>query len=369
MDLEAAKKQLSKAKIQLMFEENFTFITHVCFSLIHEFSKEVPTAGTDGRRVIYNPDFFLSLTPAQQVGLVLHETWHVVFNHVGEFSRRGERNMLKWNYAGDYVINLILVDNNIELPPEGLLDFQYRGMSTEQVYNLLPDPPEDSSFQMDLMPPSGDPEELKAELEDLLIQAKVKSDMAGDKPGSIPGEIEVALDKLLNPKLPWDQILARYFTAFDKTEYTFRKPNRRFLPHHILPSAYGEALGHVAMAIDMSGSVSDEETNQFVSDAHSVIQNVKLKKLNLVQFDTRVFAVDEVRSTAELLSLRFAGRGGTNINPVLEWAQKEKPDVLVIFTDGYFSAPKSDPGVPVVWLIHNHKNFTAPFGKIIHYEI
>lgn len=369
MDLQVAQKALDKAKIQLMARKNTTFITTVCFSLIHRFNEKIPTAQVDGKYVEYNPDFFLQQSAAKQLGLMLHETWHVAFDHLNEMFHRPDLNQNKLNVAQDYVINNMLDNLGFELPDGGHMDHQYDGLSSMQVYQLIPDPPED--FNRDVKP-SGDPasaEAMKERLDDIIVKASLASQMAGDDPGTIPGEIQVYIDSLVNPKLPWDRILIKYFNSMTKSDYSFRRPNRRFMPDYILPSAYSESLGEVGFAFDMSGSVNDKETKQFVGDSYSVLKKVKPKKLSLVQFDTRVFQVDQIRTVQELMKIEFRGRGGTAIDPVMEWGQKNTPDVLVVFTDGYFRPPSFDPGVPVIWIIHNNPKWEAPFGKVIHYDI
>lgn len=122
------------------------------------------------------------------------------------------------------------------------------------------------------------------------------------------------------------------------------------------------------MAIDMSGSVSDYETTKFVSDVYQVLKTLALSGLDLVQFDTEVFQVDAVNNVNDLMKIDFQGRGGTHIDPVMEWGLENKPDVLVVFTDGGFQPPEINPKIPVIWIIHGDPSFTAPFGKVIHYE-
>ncbi|MCD1628495.1 DUF2201 family putative metallopeptidase [Marinobacter shengliensis] len=368
MDLTEAKKALDKAKIQLMARPNTTFITTVCFSMIHEFCEKIPTAATNGLRVKYNPNFFMKQSPDKQLGLLLHETWHVAFNHIDEMYNRPGINPDRLNVAQDYVINNMLDSLGFELPDGGYMDHKFDGMSAMQIYPLIPDPPKDHHNDIE---PSGLPsDEARERLNDVLIKATLQSKMAGDDAGSIPGSIQVYVDTLTNPKLPWDRILTRYFNRMQKSDYSFRKPNKRYLPYDvILPTAYSEALGDVAFAFDMSGSVSDKETKQFVSDSYHVLKKVKPRTLNLVQFDTRVFQVDEIRTEQELMRINFRGRGGTTIDPVMEWGQKHQPDVLVVFTDGYFRPASFDPGVPVIWIIHDNPKWTAPFGKVIHYNI
>lgn len=369
MDLTEAKKALDKAKIQLMARNNTTFITTICFSLIHKFDEKISTACTNGKTIWYNPTWFMELKAEEQLGLMLHETWHVAFDHLNEIFRKHELDPKKLNIAQDYVINNMLDTHGFRLPEGGYIDHAYDGMSSLQIYNVLPEPPED--FESDLLPSANGEEAdaMKDKLDDMLVKASIQAQMSGDDPGSIPGEIQVYIDSLVNPKLPWDRILIKYFNTMVKSDYTFRKPNKRFMPDHILPSAYSEALGEVAFAVDMSGSVTDAETKQFISDAYSVLKRVKPKKLSLVQFDTRVFQVNDVRTPAELMRIDFKGRGGTFIEPVMHWGKENKPDVLVVFTDGYFSPPQTNPDIPVIWIIHNNATWTAPFGKVVHYTI
>jgi predicted metal-dependent peptidase len=90
----------------------------------------------------------------------------------------------------------------------------------------------------------------------------------------------------------------------------------------------------------------------------------------MIQFDTDIKPVSEVRSTKDLMDIHFSGRGGTDIDPVIAWANEKKPQLLLIFTDGYFnfSGMEYTKG-DTVWLIHDNDKFEAPFGKTIKYEV
>ena len=124
---------LEKAKIQLMMMPNTIFYTTILFSLVQEWT-DIETAGTNGTNLVINPTWFLSLTEKARVGLLAHEILHVALSHM---TRKGTKDSLIWNFAGDYVINLELSEAGYELPKGGLLDKQYRDMSTEQVYNKI----------------------------------------------------------------------------------------------------------------------------------------------------------------------------------------------------------------------------------------
>lgn len=105
----------------------------------------IATACTDGKVIRFNPDFLLSLHKHEQVGLCVHEVMHVYSKH---HLRRGNRDPQLWNVAADYFINQVIVDaikmerrnrggSIMRLPDGALLDDRFRGMSTEQIYDLL----------------------------------------------------------------------------------------------------------------------------------------------------------------------------------------------------------------------------------------
>jgi predicted metal-dependent peptidase len=69
------------------------------------------------------------------------------------------------------------------------------------------------------------------------------------------------------------------------------------------------------------------------------------------------------------MNVKFIGRGGTAIEPVMNWAAENKPKLLLIFTDGEFYSHTDEYKTNTVFLIHNNPGFTSPYGKVIHYEI
>jgi predicted metal-dependent peptidase len=370
MEIVAHHQALSKAKIHLMARPDSVFFTTLCFSLRHVFRDDIPTARTDGKLIEYSPRFFMEeCTPEVRVSLLLHETMHVAYMHMV----RGNLPGIDWdkfNRAADYVINLQLRDRGFPIPDTWLCEEKYRGLSVEEVYKILPDDPK-SQHMKDLVP-IGDPADLPgltSEIQDILIRASMASKMANDKPGTIPGDIEIFLDKLLNPKLPWHRILQKYLQSFAKTDYSFARPNRRFFPKAYLPSMRSNCLMDIAIAIDTSGSVTDKDFLRFISEAHGILKMMKPNKITLIQFDTAIKAVNEVRNVEELMAVKFTGRGGTDITDVVEWTNVNKPQLLLMFTDGYFRFPSEETKVPVIWLIHDHPKFTSRFGKVIHYDI
>lgn len=360
------QKAYDKAKIGLMAKPDTTFFTTIVFSLKLIWDRCIPTAATDGSSIRMNPDFFMSLLPDERIFLIVHEAMHVALLHMLRLADREHR---KWNKACDHYINLMLIERGFKMPQNGLADSKYKGLSSDEIYALLPDPPPDDSFTLDLEPNVAPVDSITQDIQDILIRAAMQSKMHGDAPGSIPGDIEIFLNKLLNPKLPWQRILQKYIQNLSKHDYSWRKPNRRFFPNHYLPSMFSEKLMDIAIAIDSSGSVSDDDFKVFVSETHGILKMMKPDKITLIQFDKVIKSVDNIGSIRDLMNVKFIGRGGTRIEPVMEWAKENQPKLLLVFTDGEFNFYNTGYKTNTVFLIHNNPRFESPYGKVINYEI
>lgn len=361
-------KQLDKAKIHLMANPNSTFITTVLFSLKFSWNNTISTAGTNGITLRINPDWWTTLTLDQQIGLLCHETYHVVFKHM----ERGEdKDHKKWNAAADFLINLMLNDASFELPPGGLLDEQYRDMSTLEIYNMLPDEygeNGEADVMLDIEPFEGTKEEQQAlsdEVTNIIMKAATKAEMT-NQAGSIPSEIKRLIDKIKNPVLPWYTILHNYMNTFAKNDYTWKRPNRRFRDLY-LPSLHSEGLDKVSVAIDTSGSVSDSDFAAFLSEIIGIKELLSPRSMEIVDFDTKISNIYEVADDENIANLQFNGWGGTALEPVFEHYAKSKPDILLIFSDLECRAIEDDPGYPVIWLCHNNEHAEVNFGKLIHF--
>lgn len=385
---QAFQETLAKARIKIMAAKNTCFLANVALRLRYEIDNSQPTMAVDGITVYINEDFFMNaLTPDGRAIAILHEVGHVTRMHL---ERRGTRDPQLYNEAGDYVINQELFDSGwpeltwtcqvTQRPTKWLQDNRFRGMSTEEVYDILlqeqqkhpnPPPPPSGMFDDLRKPPKGTTEEqVSNAVREILISSAQAAVMAGQA-GTIPGDIQVYLDSLLHPKLPLAHHLRRFFKVLNNSSYTWSRPNRRHQARGIyLPASRGKALCHIAFAFDMSSSVSDADIHRYVSELAGVMIQLKPTKLTLVQFDTRIISVDEIRSVQDILKLKLCGRGGTSIEPVMEWANAERPEALVVFTDGEFYINAGmNPKVPILWMIHGSKHFNGPFGQTTFFEV
>ena len=82
----------------------------------------IPTAGvkmnegSGNFEMVYNPNFFAKLPDNQKLGVLMHEMYHIIFEHVtGRLPPEGMSKM--WNIATDLAINSHLMDC---LPEGGL---------------------------------------------------------------------------------------------------------------------------------------------------------------------------------------------------------------------------------------------------------
>ncbi|RLB94679.1 MAG: hypothetical protein DRH26_00560 [Deltaproteobacteria bacterium] len=378
-----AADALKIAKITLMMQKNTVFYTTILFSLKQTITDALSTAATDGKSLLINPVFFNNLTPNERLTLLAHEVLHVAFDHM---HRIGERDPQLWNYAADYVINYVLVEAGYTLPKGGLHDIKYGNKTTEAVYDLLNNKTETEKIQLfasggknnpmngnDITyPKEGAKDQVtKDEVTEIVLRATTQAKAMGQAPGSVPGEIAIELEKTLNPPLPWYVILNNYLTDISKDDYSFRRPNRRFLPKHYLPTAHSEAIPNIAIAVDASGSVSPEEFNTFISKIAEIQEVMQPKKITVIGFDTKIKNVQELEGQENpFTKLKFTGRGGTNITPIHDWVDKNKPTLLLVFTDGKFQERDPvDPSIPIIWLIHDNPTWASKCGRVITYDI
>ena len=91
---------------------------------------------TDGRSIFYHKDYVKGCSDQELVGLFAHEVMHPAMQH---HTRRGDRDPGLWNEAADYAINPILAEAGFVLPGTPLLNPKYRGMTAEQIYEVLKD--------------------------------------------------------------------------------------------------------------------------------------------------------------------------------------------------------------------------------------
>jgi predicted metal-dependent peptidase len=369
-------KEFTKARSQLILTS--PFFGTLALRLKPTQNVDIETARTDGECIEYNPKWFLKLREQERIGLIAHEVMHVALMHM---LRRDHRDPVKWNVAGDYVINGALIKSKFILPHTELIDPQYDNMSTENVYALLPDDILNGTRPGDILLLEGDDPggcggvidhpsisngsakgKFEAEIEVAIQQAaEVAKAM-----GKLPGHLQTLIEKALAPKIDWKMTLARFLRANNKSDFTWVKPNRRFVSRGLyLPSLHTPCLEEIAVAVDTSGSISEDELLQFTGEITSILHDTNPERIHFLQCDTEVRADDEYTRESLPLKITYQGRGGTSFSPVIDHITTEHPGVsaLVYLTDLESNDFGNKPHYPVLWITTSSTE--APYGEVV----
>ena len=128
-----AQAKVSRAVTRLVVKH--PFFGSICLSVVVRSEDDIPTMCTDGKTILWSPDFVDTMDQEETVGVMAHEVLHIVFKHS---LRRGSRDPELWNIACDFAINQILVDSEFTLPEGALIDPQYKDLTAEAIYDRLP---------------------------------------------------------------------------------------------------------------------------------------------------------------------------------------------------------------------------------------
>lgn len=112
----------------------YPFFGSVVASVDYKENKGIPTAGTDGKTIYYNPDFLESLSVEQQTFVFAHEVCHIAFNHI---LRSEGKDPQIWNTATDAVINAFLKRDGLKMIDGGVDIAEAINYDAEQLYEKL----------------------------------------------------------------------------------------------------------------------------------------------------------------------------------------------------------------------------------------
>lgn len=366
---EAAKK-LTTARAQLILNHGFFGMLALRMRLVER--PGIKTLAVDGRTIFYNPVFVMEeLSDSLTRAALAHEIMHPALDHL---SRLNERNAKKWNMACDYAINLLLEEAGFEIGKSWLLNKAYAGMSADQIYQLIPDPPENDDGNSDggpgpldeMLP--GDPSTAAADAIDWKI-ATIQAAEQVKNSGKLPAQLQRLVEEAAQPRVDWRDQLRRFMTQIGRDDYSWSRPNRRFLSAGLyLPGAYSENMGEVVIGIDTSGSIDDKTLQAFAAEIRAITAMTRPSKVHVVYCDAEVNHVDEFGPHEEI-QLKPHGGGGTAFEPVFDYVEENdiKPECLVYLTDLYGDHGFAPPPYPTLWACTT--NQVASFGDTIEIEV
>ncbi len=356
-----------------------------------------PTLATDGRNFYYNNDFVYKLKPKEAEFGFAHEVLHNVFDHMG---RRDHRDPVISNIAADYAANQILKDEGIGEVPSWIKIYQdnkYRGWSYEQIYEEL----ESKATKIDLSTlgelldehldgeGNGDSEDgdgdnngngpprltadEKKQIRDEIKEAMVAAAQAAGA-GRVPAGVQRLIQTFTEPKMDWRQMLRMNIQSIIKSNFSFARPNRK--SQHcgaILPGLMNEETIDVAVAIDMSGSISDKMANDFISEVKGIMDEYVDFKLDLWCFDTAVYGYQQFTgdNADEIMEYKCKGGGGTDFDVNYEFMKENdiNPKRFIMFTDGYPCGSWGDEDYcESLFIVHGNDKIISPFGQTAHYK-
>lgn len=295
-------------------------------------------AATDGKRLIFNPTLTEEFSFGELVAVIIHEVLHVVFLH---HLRRKTREPEKWNVACDYAINLVIVGqlpkakskSDPVLPSGALIDFKYKEMSAEQIYDKLPDGMSDSGFGAVL-----DATKDKSESEVSSMEAMAKSMIQNaaaiaKKAGQFSDKLARIVEAICEPKASWRYIIQDYLTERAEVDYNWAKPHQRMLSQYgiIYPTLDGEKIGKLVILVDASGSCYKEQ-EQFCSEVSDILSSYECS-IDVVYHDAKVTKVDHYESSDLPIVMRPAGFGGTDCKAAYDCASEFDPELIIHLTD------------------------------------
>ncbi len=339
-------------------------------------SSAVPTAGVkvdkdSGQFVmIYNPKFFEGLTDKERAGVLKHEFYHLVFEHVtGRLPEEGMSRL--WNVATDLSINSHLqgeLPDGCCMPGQGPFADMPLGKSAEWYFAELKkkqnDEPEDGDG--DSGDGSGDPSEdsgsgqpgdgqpdsfddhsgwgevdqatrdmAKERLKETVKKAAEEAAKSNSW-GSVSGQVRRDIMERLQSKVDWRKVL-RYFVKTtqraNKTS-TVRRINKRY--PYIHAGKRVNRTAKIAISIDQSGSVDDGMLTAFFSELNKLAD---LAEFTVIPFDTEV-AEDKIYvwKKGQHKKAERVLCGGTCFNAPTKYVNAGNFDGHIVLTD--LCAPK-----------------------------
>nr|WP_303269664.1 VWA-like domain-containing protein [uncultured Clostridium sp.] len=354
-------KLVDKVILSLM-EDKDNFYGYFLFQMGREIRFDITSASgvnfKGAKYVIYfNPILFLQLNMKQMETTIKHEIHHVLSLHLSRAKElKNKYSTLTVNLAMDIVVNQYL-DN---LPPYSttLKGVNLKYNLNMEAYNTLEYYAEKIQSELDLMEENDEGEEDDSQVTNSMIESYnpekmhdmwQESDEFDEKTlrefaekvinasqkGTIPSQVESLIANLKNSQgeIPWNIMLKKLMgTVESNKKKTITRRNRR-QPNRL--DLRGEIRNHkseIAVAIDISGSISNEEFKQAIKEVLSIVKNYN-HEITIIECDKEVKRVYKAKSVRDIKK-RLTSGGATKFTSVFEYANNTKCNLLIYFTDG-----------------------------------
>jgi predicted metal-dependent peptidase len=395
-DLDPIVDKIIVARIGLLLRHPF-FGNMATRLKIVDASEWCNTAATDGRSLYYSRPFFEKLSAKEVEFVVAHEILHNVFDHI---ARTEGRDRGIWNAAIDYCVNGQLVRDRIGDQPKGIKIFhdpKHYGKSAEQVYDEIYEDMDEQSLSalgqlldehIDWQKGDSDgsgnqpgsskgrPQYSKEELKKIRDEIREATITAAQTAGAgnTPAEIQRIIRELTEPKMNWRQILRQQIQSTIKHDYTFSRPSRKaWHTGAILPGMNFDETIDICISIDMSGSISDEQAKDFLTEIKGIMDEYKDYNIKVWCFDTKVYNEQDFDGYGgnDITEYEPMGGGGTDFMANWEYMKQHdiNPKKFIMFTDGYpWDSWGDENYCDTVFIIHGTTSIVPPWGTHAYYE-
>jgi predicted metal-dependent peptidase len=375
MSTETLKQKLSLGKTALVVDNAFIASLLCSLKVTWDEKADPPTMVTDGHMLTVTPSYAEHLTAQQMRWALANITMRLVFN-CNLRCRIGQRDPVKWDIACDVMINSLLEGEKRdgrstvgERPPHAIYNpglYEAGHKTIEGIYALLPDPtPEQEANRQGVVIFDGseaEQSEQAARMQVRVAQARDVARMAGNLSESMARFV----GKELTPRIRWQDQLRSFFTKRLATEMSWARPSRRGLAQGILrPGKDGTGMEEIMVAVDLSGSVSPDELQEFLTELRAIKVDCNPSRTHVLYFASEVTKYESFGQDDEL-DLRPNGTGGTRFSPIFRYCREHdiEPAAAVILTDLYCGDFGSTPEYPVLWVSTGAQG-PAPFGEVI----
>ena len=382
---EDARLRVMAARI--VAQSRWPYLSTLLFNLKIVESSQLPTlAVDDGWRMYYSPDFVMEQTAEALATMVLHEALHCVNQHGPRFRALSQSRHLHvtWNFAGDVGINHVL--DRAQMPWGDFEPLRFTHLSkfdvnpemgTEKIFFTIVEyydqhPEEVNQFSdcgsiiggeardYEISRGDSDNPAIKSDQQDVIrdqVAQEILKHAYAKGIGSIPGELLRWAQELLEPTIDWRKALAGAFrtslaTVLGRRDYVYTRPSRRQsamrIGNHeiILPSMRKPAPPAIAIIVDTSGSIGNDEITLFLSEVDGIVKaNGISQGVTVIPCDADIGEIQKLRSRGAITSLKLTGGGGTDMGVGIAAAGKLRPTpkIVIVLTDGFTPWPTSLP--------------------------
>ena len=385
---------VNKVNLSLM-EDNENFYGYFLFQMEREIRFDISSATSvnfkGAKYVMYfNPIIFLELNMKQMETTIKHEILHVISQHLIRAKElKGKYSTLALNISMDVVVNQYLdylppysitleyINNKYDMKLEPYKTFEYYLEKVQTELDLQEENDEGEEVDsnenviVDFDPErTHDMWEESDEVDEKTLNEFTEKFADSAQKGKNPNYIDAMIKSLnnRNGELPWNLFLKKLMGTIEANKKkTVTRRNRR-QPSRL--DLRGELRGHkaeIAVAIDISGSISDEEFKQAIKEVLAIVKSHN-QEITIIECDKEIRRAYKVKSPRDVQE-RIATGGGTKFSPVFEYANNKKINLLIYFTDGKGEEKLEviPRGYKTLWVISGRGDklsLREPFGVV-----